>query len=131
MMKIISWSSFPNVRIAINPNGLLNFQDASIKKMIQSFDWKIENLYIQSFYTTNIRFESIENVYNYVISEYGMNVETYGVFKLLVSTNLINSLKQVYFIDQWKVDFKFLHYLAEQGGVSDLLSEIKFVIIKP
>ena len=72
-----------------------------------------------------------ENIYNYVIKEYGTNIETYGIFKLLVSTNLINSLKRVSFEGFSKVDFKLLHDLAERGGVSDLFSKIEFQINKP
>ena len=130
MMQIISWSSFTNVCIAIDYNALPNFQDASIKKMMKSLDWKIENLVIFSLYNANYLYEVGENVYNYVISEYGTNIETYGVFKLLVSTNLINSLKRVSFINYSKVDFKFLYCLAERGGVSDLFTKIKFDINK-
>ena len=76
-------------------------------------------------------YEFKENIYNYVISEYGTNIETYGIFKFLVNTNLINSLKRVKFQDFSKVDFKFLHSLAERRGVSDLFSKIEFEIGKP
>ena len=131
MMQIINWSSFPNVSIKFIYNVLMNFQNASIKKMMKSLDWRIENLFIQFLYPLNYIYESRENVYNYVISEYGMNIETYGIYKLFVNTNLIHSLNNVIFCDYSKVDFKFLYCLAERGGVSDLLSKIKFRIFKP
>ena len=129
-MQIISWSSFTNVFIVIDYKALPNFQDASIKKMLKSFDWKIENLSIFSSYVTNYLYETKENVYDYVFSEYGTNIETYGIFKLLVNTNLIHSLKRVIFTNYSKVDFKSLHCLAEREGVSDLLSKIKFDLNK-
>ena len=131
MLKIISLSSFTNVLIKIDYNALPNFQDASIKKMMKSLDWKIENLFIFSLYFINYLNKPKDDVYDYVISEYGTNIETYGIFKLLVSTNLINSLKRVSFINYSKVDFKFLYYLAKRGDVSDLFSKIKFDINKP
>ena len=133
MTLIISWSSFPNVVLSIQYNNLPIFQDASIKKMMKSLDSKIENLTIFALYNNNLNksCELKENIYDYVIKEYGANIETYGIFKLLVSTNLINSLKRVSFEGFSKVDFKLLHDLAERGGVSDLFSKIEFYINKP
>ena len=133
MTHIISWSSFPNVFLLIQYNTLQIFQDASIKKMMKSLDSKIENLTIFAMYNGNYNksFEIKENIYDYVIKEYGTNFETYGIFKILVSTNLINSLKRVNFGCFSKVDFKHFHDLAERGGVSDLFSKIEFEIDKP
>ena len=131
IMKMIYWSYFTNFLIVTDYNALPNFKDVFIQKIMKSLDWKIKNLTIFSSYAVNFKHETRENVYKYIISEYGTNIETYGVFKLLVNTNLINSLKRVSFINYSKVDFKSLHSLAEREGVSDLYSKIKFEINKP
>ena len=131
VFNLIAWSSFPEIWLLISYRDISNCIKATFSNIMKLYSPSVQKVVI--FNHNAFDFKDWENPskdkIKVILREYGVNYHTYILYKFLENSRLLDSIKEIEFIDSVGIDYTILESLivkyqskhSIQWGISFLL----------